>query len=78
MSLTIDLWGSQLPDYVSSIDIFLGKDIWRDTIDIPINVVHRDALQQVFLEREVFLSNKKDTLFWATAKDGRYTIKEWD
>lgn len=76
MVVTNELWGSNFFDFVYVVETFLGKVIWRDPNELLIDVVHRDALQKVFLEREVFFLNNKDSLFWAAEKYGGYIIKD--
>lgn len=71
----MNCWGSRLIDYVCGVDLFTGKSIWKDLLDLPIDVVQKNWMQSILFKKIDNISKKHDRLIWAPSKDGKYTIK---
>ena len=73
--IVIQAWGISFSTYVSAIHRFIGLDIWQDSSSLPISHNQAASFKQFLAERNVFMSNHLDCLFWVPAKDGTYSIK---
>lgn len=76
MNIAIAHWGIKLSDYVSIVEILLGKTIWKDPTLLPISNQQSSSLADIFLNRTVLMSNREDVIIWVASKSRKYSIKE--
>jgi hypothetical protein len=74
-NIVIQAWGTYFSNYVLAIHRFIGLVIWQDPSILSISHNQATSFKQVLAERNVFMSNQQDSLFWVPAKDGKYSIK---
>ena len=74
-NIVIQAWGTCFSKYVSAIHRFVGLVIWKDPSILPTSNNQAASFKQVLAERNVFMSNHPNCLFWVPTKDGKYSIK---
>lgn len=74
-NIVIQAWETSFSTYVSTIHRIIGLVIWQDASSLPISQNKATSFMQVLTERNVFMSNHLDCLFWVPAKDDKYSIK---
>lgn len=58
MDIAISHWGIKLSDYVSAVEIFSRKIIWKDPTLLPIPLQQASSLANILLKRIVIMSNR--------------------
>lgn len=74
-NIVIQACGISFSTYVSAIHRFIGLAIWQDPSILPISHNQGTSFKQVLVERNVFMSNQLDCLFWVPTKDDEYSIR---
>ena len=60
-------------EYVSE---FSKKIVWKDPNKLPLSFQEINQFQNVLNSISVYFSDVQDRIFWAPAKDGKYSVKE--
>lgn len=68
-------WGELLIDYVDNMDLISHKAIWKNPLDLPIDISSSRDLSAILASRLVYMSHGNDKLIWCPSKDGLYSVK---
>ena len=60
-------------EYVSE---FSKKIVWKDPNQVPLSFQEINQFQNFLNSRSFYFSDVQDQIFWAPAKDGKYSVKE--
>ena len=69
-------WGLQLNQYVDYVSEFSKKIVWKDPSKLPLSRQEINQFQNVLNSSSLYFCDAQDRIFWAPAKDGKYSVKE--